>query len=106
MKQKNPVLYEGKLKIDRPTFLIFKETFYPGWELELRKGDNLIKVEKHNLANLYSNSWWIENTGEYSFKIEYKPQQGVILGTYLALAGFLGVIVLFLKSKINKKNES
>lgn len=102
MEQKSPVLYEGRIKVDHPTFLIFKEAFHPGWELELKRDNEVYKVDQHYLANLYSNSWWIEKTGAYEFKIEFKPQQKVTQGAYLALAGLLGVSFLLVRSKMKK----
>lgn len=103
MKQKNPVLYEGKIKIEHPTFLIFKEAFQPGWELELTKNSESYRIDEHYLADLYGNAWWIEKTGEYNFKIEFKPQQKVTWGIYLGLSGLVGVILLHLRSKFKQK---
>lgn len=103
MKQKNPVFYEGKVKIEQPTFLIFKEAFHPGWELELKKDNKLYKVDDHYLANLYGNAWWIEKTGEYDLRIEFKPQRKVTLGIYLALTGLLVVFILMFISKYKQK---
>lgn len=103
LEQKTPVLYTGKIKIDQPTFLIFKEAFHSGWELELKKDNKVIKIDQHYIANLYGNAWWVEETGEYNFKIEFKPQRKVTLGIYLALTGLLIVFILMFISKYKQK---
>ena len=103
LKEETPVSYTGKIRIDQPTFMIFKEAFNSGWELELKKDNEVYKVDKHYLANLYSNSWWIKDAGEYNFRIEFKPQQGVNIGFYLAAGGLLGILSLVAGSKIRQK---
>lgn len=101
-KKATPVLYTGKLRTDKPTFMIFKEAFYPGWELELIRDNKVYKVEKHYLANLYSNSWWIEE-GEYDFRIEFKPQRKVNLGYFLGAGGLIVLLTLLAGSKFKQK---
>ncbi len=93
-KEETPVLYTGRVKIDQPTFLIFKEAFYPGWKLELKKEGKDYKTDQHYIANLYGNAWWVEEPGEYDFKIKFEPQSKVTLGIYLTILG--GGVLLFL----------
>ncbi|TSC87771.1 MAG: Uncharacterized protein G01um10147_457 [Microgenomates group bacterium Gr01-1014_7] len=101
-KRKNAVEYEGNLRLTRPGFVFFKEAYDPGWELELRRDNKVFKPYQHYIGYLYGNAWWVEEPGEYNFKIEFKPQQKVTLGIYLGLAGLLGVILLIVRSKIKK----
>ncbi len=106
-KQKSPVFYEGKIKIEQPTFLIFKEAFHPGWELELKKDNRVFKADEHYIANLYGNAWWVDEKGEYNFRIEFKPQQKVILGIYLIAGGILIILgLIFYSKRINKYESS
>lgn len=93
-KQKNSIKYEGSLKITSPAFLVFKETYDPGWKLTLFKGDQKFEQEEHYLANLYGNGWWLQDTGEYNFELEFEPQSKVTLGIYLA--GIMGLLVICL----------
>lgn len=94
LNQESPVLYSGRIRIDQPAFLIFKEAFHPGWKLELKKQSKVYKIDQHYIANLYGNAWWIEEPGEYDFKIKFEPQSKVTLGLYLAIFG--GGVLIFL----------
>lgn len=94
LNKENPVLYTGRVRIDQPAFLIFKEAFHPGWKLELKKQSKVFKTDQHYIANLYGNAWWVEEPGEYDFKIKFEPQSKVTLGIYLAIFG--GGILIFL----------
>lgn len=104
LNKKSPVLYSGKVKIDKPTFMIFSEAFHSGWELELTRNNEANKINEHYLGNLYGNAWWIDKAGEYNFKIEFKPQQKVTWGIYLGLSGLVGVVLLYLRSKFKQKD--
>lgn len=103
MKQRNPVLYQGNLKIDKPSFIIFKESYHPGWELTLSDGGKAHKPSKHFLSNLYGNAWYIEKEGKYDFSLEFKPQQKVNLGLYLAIFGWIISLSLVIGSKLKRK---
>jgi len=106
IKQESPVLYEGKIKIEHPMFLILKEAFHPGWKLMLLKEDTLIEQKKHFLANLYGNAWWVDKAGEYKFRIEFEPQSKVRLGLYLAFLGGGILISLIIFQKFKKYERS
>lgn len=87
----SPVHYHGSIKIDRPTFLFFKETFHPGWKLSLSKEGQTNTPREHHLANLYGNAWYIEKEGEYDFKLEFEPQKYVNIGILLTILG--GILI-------------
>lgn len=105
MKKINPVRYEGKITIEKPTFMFFKETFNSGWKLELTKDETLYKIDKHYLGNLYNNTYYIDKTGEYNFKLEFEPQKTVDRGIFFSTFGWTGVLVLLLYSKIRRRHE-
>ncbi len=98
----NPSLYEGKLKLNKPAFLIFKETLYPGWKLELYENNNIYTPEKQYLASSYANAWFIEKAGDYSFKIKFEPQNQVTLGIIIAGLSYIGIGVLVFKNHRKK----
>ncbi|MDD5147090.1 MAG: hypothetical protein PHV63_00870, partial [Candidatus Daviesbacteria bacterium] len=90
-------LYEGKLKVTKPVLLIFKETYHPGWKLELSENisqGKKFRVENHYLGNLYANAWYIDKSGDYNFKIIFEPQSYVNLGIFTAISSLVGIILL------------
>ncbi len=90
------------MKINKPAFLIFKETLYPGWKLELYENNNMYTPEKQYLANSYANAWFIEKAGDYSFKIKFEPQNQVTFGIIIAGLSWIGIAVLLSKNYIKK----
>lgn len=91
--QKNAVFYSGKVNLVSPGFFIFNETFHPGWQLELFNGKKTILTQKF-LSNLYGNAWYIESPGDYTFRLEFKPQYKVTIG--LIISGICGLIIITL----------
>lgn len=94
MNYQNPVMYKGGISIDKPTFLFFKETFHPGWTLELTKDSKAQRIDQHYLGNLYGNVWWIDKSGDYDFKIEFIPQRNVNNGVVVAIT--TGILLLII----------
>ncbi|MBI2596945.1 hypothetical protein HYW41_02200 [Candidatus Daviesbacteria bacterium] len=102
-KKLSPVKYEGRIKLDKPSFMFFKETFNPGWKLELFKDNDKFKIDKHFLGNLYGNTYYIDKTGEYNFKLEFEPQKNVNLGIMVAGFGWVGILIGFVYSVLKTK---
>lgn len=98
-EHKSPVLYEGKIDVEKPSYLIFKETFDKGWELTLTKNNQTYKPSLHYLANLYSNSWFIEQLGEYRFKIEFVGQQKFVNALYFVGLGWIIVFSMVIVTR-------
>ncbi|MEK6808669.1 MAG: alpha-(1-_3)-arabinofuranosyltransferase family protein, partial [Nanoarchaeota archaeon] len=73
--QDSPVSYHGKIEVETPGFLIFSETFHPGWQLILNDDKGKYRILPMYLANLFASSWYIENKGNYTFTIEFTPQR-------------------------------
>ena len=105
MERKNPVLYQGKVKILSPGLLVFSETFHPDWKLKLTNDQNTFEPKKHYMANLYANAWFLENAGEYNFELEFKPQRIVDYGMMIATLSYTILIILSLWNKF-RKNEN
>lgn len=99
--QKSAIFYSGKINLSSPGFLIFSETFHPGWELELSNGEKIIPSKKF-ISNLYGNAWYIEKGGDYNFKLEFTPEKNVTIGIIVSLTAFLIVGVLFINQKIKE----
>lgn len=106
LEAKSPISYEGVVSLKRGAFIFFKETYHPGWKLELTKGNEVQKIDKHYLANMYGNGWFIERPGEYEFKLEFEPQNKVTTGFYLTATGWVGIILLWIGVKLKKRKES
>ena len=100
--QKSAILYSGKFSAKKPGYLIFSETFHPGWKLELSRDEKFIPSQKV-VSNLYGNGWFIDETGEYNFKLEFTPQRDVIYG--IIISGICFVVVSILTTKQILKNE-
>lgn len=102
-KKISNVEYEGKIKLEKPSFMFFKETFNPGWHLQISNGIKTEKINKHYLGNFYGNSYYIDNVGEYNFTLEFEPQRSVKTGLVISIASWGGLVVIFLYTKFRKK---
>lgn len=96
LNYESPILYRGSIKIDQPSFLFFKETFHPGWKLSLNKDGQEVIPKQHLLANLYGNAWYLENVGEYDFKIEFEMQKYVYIGILFSIGGLVVLGMAFI----------
>lgn len=96
--QRNVTSYSGNMNITAPGFLIFSETFHPGWRLELYNPKKYIPSQRF-IANNYGNAWYIENPGSYYFKLEFTPERKVTNGLIISGASMLGILVLVIKQK-------
>jgi len=95
--------YEGNIKLTKPQFLFFKETYHPGWKLQLSERNQLIVPNLHYLGYLYGNVWWVDKIGEYKFKIVFEPQEYLYTGMLLTAAGILSLLIYALAIKKMKR---
>lgn len=77
-------------KAEKPFFLVFSETFNPGWGLFVK--GRRIDSEKHLIANGYANSWFIERTGSFDAEIRYTPQ--LLFASALGTSGITALVSL------------
>ncbi|MDP3973619.1 MAG: hypothetical protein Q8P92_02175 [Candidatus Daviesbacteria bacterium] len=105
ISQKSPVLYHGKVKIIKPSFFIFSETFHPGWKLTLSDGHKNFSPKEHLMANLYGNAYFIDQIGEYDFILEFEPQRLVNRGALIAFTTYVGLIMFIIWRRF-RKHES
>lgn len=96
MNRISPVLYTGKLHITKPTFLIFSEAYNKGWQLNVFNKDKNFIFEQL-LANLYANAYFIHQTGDFDFKLEFIPQRFVNYGSWIALISYLSLIIYVIR---------
>lgn len=89
----NPTRYEGVVNLQKPGFLFFKETYHPGWKLQLKKADQVFIADNHYLGLLYGNAWYIGQEGEYQFKITFEPQKNLYYGIFLSGLGIIGLSI-------------
>lgn len=89
----NSAQYEGNIKLTKPQFLFFKETYHPGWRLQLINGNQIIEPKTHYLGDLYGNVWYIDQIGEYNFEITFEPQKSFYIGIALTGLGILSLII-------------
>ncbi len=101
-KQISPILYTGRVRITNPKFLIFAQSFHPGWELKLNDGTRETSLLPKYMANLYSNAWYIEKGGDYTFSLEFVPQRLVRTGIIISVTGWLVVFGLLFWQRFRK----
>lgn len=100
--QTSPISYYGKIKVDKEGFLVFSETFHPDWELTLKDDKKTFNLSPNFIANLYSNAWYINSPGNYSFTLEFSPQGLVRIGIAISIIGSIGIIVLTIWQKVKR----
>lgn len=102
----NTVNYKGKVKLDEPSFMFFKETFNPGWVLKLFNNKETFTIDKHYLGNLYGNTYYIDKIGEYDFSLEFESQKYIDYGIIGSIGGWIGVLVMLVYSEFRRKYEN
>lgn len=103
LKKDSPVSFKGRIRLDKPSFVFFAQNYNLGWVLTLFKENKQTEVKDHFMGNLYNNAWWINETGEFDFKIEFKPQNNVTTGIILSLLSWIGILAIFCYLQIRKK---
>jgi hypothetical protein len=93
----NPTEYNLEVVAEKPFFLIFSESFHPGWRAYV-EGKN---IKNHFTANSFANGWYVEKTGTYQIELRFQLQKYFKV-TLLISAGFsiICFIFLFIKRKI------
>jgi len=99
--KREPLKYEGSFSLEKPAFLVLSQTFDKDWQLFLTNGAKTKKVQAQLIANMYANAYFIEQLGEYKFKLEYMPQNYFYLGIVIGIIStlILLIIVVFIKIK-------
>jgi hypothetical protein len=91
--QVNPVKYEVVMENEDPAWLVFNETFNPGWHayiLPSDEGDVVARgsvlltwvrhharwheVDRHYPVNAYANGWLLDEAGTHHILVLYLPQ--------------------------------
>lgn len=94
IKKDSPVKYSGKIKIDGPTFIMFSQSYHPGWVLTLSRENTKLRVADQLIGNLYNNTWWVREGGVFDFNVEFTPQQYVTEGFILSVLSWVGILAI------------
>lgn len=87
----SPVEYKGEVNLTKAGFIFFKETYHPGWKLQLTNGNDTLEPSQHYLGDLYGNAWFIEQPGNYKLKITFEPQKFLSIGILISILGLLSI---------------
>ncbi len=97
----NPIFYSGEINIAKPSFLILKETYNPGWKLKIN--NNTVQPKDHLIGDLYGNAWFVEKPGKYSFEIKFEPIKYNVIGFWVSTITFFGIIIVITLEGIRKR---
>lgn len=100
--QHSPVSYSGKIKLERPGFIIFSEAYHNGWQLRLDNEEKSFVPNDRYLANLYGNAWFVPERGEYTFKLEFTPQETFYQGIKISMVTIVLVSGGYLFTRIKR----
>lgn len=93
----NPTEYNLEVVAEKPFFLIFSESFHPGWRAYV-EGKN---IKNHFTANSFANGWYVERTGAYQIKLRFQPQIYFKVTLFISAGvSIICFIFLFIKRKI------
>lgn len=113
----NSARYRVEVKARRSFWLVFSESFDPGWKAYMRRSSGIrgqritfewsavlsalwdwgkrIEIKEHYPVNGYANAWWVA-AGEFEMIIEYTPQrwhETKIAVSLIILVGGVGYFV-------------
>lgn len=97
------VEYKGHVSLQEPAYLLFKQTFHPGWKLTFTSGSETKVAANHYLGQLYANAWYIERAGNYDFTITFEPQNYLYYGLFISVSVFVGLTAFGI---VKRKRES
>lgn len=103
INRRSPVLYSGKISLDKEAFIFFNQTFHPKWSLKLKNNSVNFLVDKHYIGNYFANAWYIDRPGEYDFEIKFEPQKNVNYGYAVSLFTGSVILVTLIFTKFRKK---
>jgi hypothetical protein len=82
-----------------PFFLVFAETFDPGWTLEHQES-------AHAMGNGYANVWRVNSSGTHHISLVFQPQELFQLGLIMALAAIAAAALLLSNGQRQVKSVS
>jgi hypothetical protein len=103
--QIDPTKYVVEINAADPFILVLGQSFSPYWQISVNGESTDFK---HYLVNGYQNGWFINETGNYSIKIEYWPQNLFYFGltlSSLTMAVCAFVLVMYVNRKKIKRNR-
>lgn len=111
----SPVEYQLMIDSPNPNFyIIFNESYHPGWKLEFTNGGQKQKVgeSNHYLVNGYANGWFIpearnlfaNKSGRVNLTIKFVPQEYLNKGVVFSIVAYL-IITFFMIGRRLRRNE-
>lgn len=112
----NPVKYLAKVEAQSPFWLIFSESYHPGWKAYIKKGNFTGLLKEHFVANGYANGWYIDHSvasdklsdkdfSQFEILIQYAPQRLFELGVFISIITFAMVAVCMIVQKYQKRRK-
>lgn len=102
--RQNPTLYTVRVNAQSPFFFIFSESYDPRWSAYIEGR----RLEKHFLINAYANAWYVDETGNFTIVLQYKPQKlrniGYVISS-VALVVLLAMPLLHATKKYTRKTK-
>ena len=100
--QNNPTDYTIKINTNSPNLLCFAESYDPNWEMHIyREGTYITSIQSTPLLSTL-NSFLINETGNLTLSITYKPQQWFNIGVALSI---LTILLCFLYVLLDYTNH-
>jgi len=85
----NPTLWKVEVNAVKPFMLSFAETYDSLWEARVYKNGTLVEVVKPIPVYGIINGFWINETGNLTIIVEYKPQDWFELGFKISGTTFI-----------------
>ncbi len=77
-----------------PFYLVFAESYHPGWRLDLAGKRSNSTIGTHTVMNGYANAWHLGQTGDYDLELTFAPQRWSYVGAALSGAALLAILGL------------
>jgi hypothetical protein len=91
-KQITSTEYQVHISSDRPFVLTITEAYDKGWVAVDESGKEIQSIPLYGMIN----GFYIEQTGDYTLSIKYKPQEFFQIGAAISMTTFFGMILYFL----------
>ena len=89
----NPTKYLIDAESSRPYFLVFSQSYHPGWQAYI---ENQI-VTGHYKVNGFANAYYIDKIGKHKITLEFYPQRLFIWGLMVSTLSLLIMLILWIK---------
>lgn len=98
-KNINPAEYAVEVDSQKPFFLILSESYNPQWEAYI----NGERIDDHFISNGYSNSWYINRTGQFEVTLKYAPQAMYDFAKIFSILSLTVLVVIIIFPKVLRR---